>query len=156
MKKRYFIWLPIINTITTTNELYPWSCLSILNHLFNFLVRACAKCKGNYFSLNDTPTTQPTDIKAFVLNIEYHSCFELEQTKTNMKVKWEWSTVAWNHLNANFISILFNCQVLILLAIAAVVAADSYGKSSYGGYKTDYTVSFVRMKSNFTTCRLYF
>ena len=30
---------------------------------------------------------------------------------------------------------------LILLALAAVVAADSYGKSGYGGgYKTDYAV----------------
>ena len=38
-------------------------------------------------------------------------------------------------------------QVLILLALAAVVAADSYGKSGYGGgyggYKTDYAVSLL-------------
>ena len=36
----------------------------------------------------------------------------------------------------------FSQVALILLALAAVATADSYGKSSYGhGYKTDYAVS---------------
>ena len=35
---------------------------------------------------------------------------------------------------------------LILLALVAVAAADSYGKSSYGhGYKTDYAVSLIKI-----------
>jgi len=32
---------------------------------------------------------------------------------------------------------------LILLAVAVAVTADSYGKSSYGGYKTDYAVRYL-------------
>ena len=46
-----------------------------------------------------------------------------------------------NLLNFNYVTVFFPFQVaLILLALAAVVSADSYGKSSYGGYQTDYAV----------------
>ena len=51
-----------------------------------------------------------------------------------------------NLLNFNYVTVFFPFQVaLILLALAAVVSADSYGKS-YGGYKTDYAVSIFISK----------
>ena len=56
-----------------------------------------------------------------------------------------------NLLNFNYVTVFFPFQVaLILLALAAVVSADSYGKSSYGhGYKTDYAVRFYSLNSEY-------
>ena len=46
--------------------------------------------------------------------------------------------INFNYVTVN--SFRLNQVALILLALAAVVSADSYGKSSYGGYQTDYAV----------------